>query len=243
MSPGEQAAAFARISSSRRPQDAIAAFAGGALPHTILSSFPGTLLGMFDTRSVLPLRATCRDAVAAVAAQPWDDLGTVIRGNVGPALLPSGPGVQKGAWRGCFPRARGANVVGYVEQRDSSYPGGRRTPVVDANFVHLVGLRRLHMSFCTSVTDAAFVHLAGIKCLHMSCCYQPTITDAAFTPLAGIQSLNMSGCDQRTITDAALVPLAGIQSLDLGGCSVSRDLAARALGLPVRGWQCFPCFV
>ena len=67
--PAERAASLTRISASRSPQDAIAAFAGGALPHTILSCCQGALLDMFSTRAVLPLRATCRDAVAAVAAR------------------------------------------------------------------------------------------------------------------------------------------------------------------------------
>ena len=215
MSAQEHAAYLARISSSRSPQDAIAAFAGGVLPHTILSTCQGTLLALFDTRTVLPLRSTCKDAVAAVAAHPWDDLETVIHGNVGPALLRAGPGVQKGAWRGCFPRARGANFCGGEMYCN---PCGRHTLLVDGDFVHLVGLRRLDMSRCTSVTDAAFAHLAGIQSLDMSFCDQRTITDAAFAHLAGIQSLNMSCCDQATITDAAFAPLAGIKILDMSFC-------------------------
>jgi hypothetical protein len=137
--PAQQHAALARISSSRRPQDAIAAFAGGALPHTILSCCHNALLAMFTTKAVLPFRATCRDAAAAVAAHAWDDWDTLIHGNLGPTLLPSG--MPRGAWRGCFPRARGANVSG-------QWRGGRRTPVTDADFVHLAGLQRLNMSNC-----------------------------------------------------------------------------------------------
>ena len=98
---------------------------------------------------MLPLRATCRDAVSAVAAHPWDDLDTVIHGNVGPELLPAGPGGQKGAWRGCFPQARGANVSEHCAFTNSN---GRRMPMLDEDFVHLVGLRRLNMSRCRMVT-------------------------------------------------------------------------------------------
>ena len=47
---------FKRLSSSLQPQDAICAFAGDALPHTILSCCQGTLLSMFSTRTVLSLR-------------------------------------------------------------------------------------------------------------------------------------------------------------------------------------------
>jgi hypothetical protein len=64
-------------------------------------------------------------------------------------------------WRACFPRAISANVAqgGKDNWRNSN---GRRTPVVDADFVRFVGLRALNMSMCTQVTDAAFVHLKGI---------------------------------------------------------------------------------
>ena len=224
----EWAAAFARISASR--QGAIGAFAGGPLPHTILSCCQGVLLGMFSTRAVLPLRATCRDAVAAVAAHPWDDLETVIRGNLGPALIPRPTyslwGWQRGSWRACFPRARGANV-------GRGGPGGRKEYVWDADFEHLVGLRRLNMRECTAVTDAAFVHIAGIQSLDMGDCNRPTITDAAFVHLAGIQSLDMRGCDQATITDAAFSHLVGIQSLDMSGCT--QDTITDAAFVPLAG--------
>ena len=242
LSAAEHATSLARVSASRSPQDAIAAFAGGALPHTILSCCQGTLLYMFNTRTVLPLRATCRDAAAAVAAYPWDDLETVICGNLGPSLRrqkAKGVRAQRGAWRGCFPRAVGANVTAIQAEDGSPW---RRRALVDADCVHLKGLRRLVMSACNSVTDAAlvhlagiqsldmslcdqstitdaaFVHLAGVRSLRMRWCRQATITDAAFAPLAGIQSLDMSWCNQATITDAAFVPLAGIQSLDMSGC-------------------------
>ena len=226
--PVEHAAVFSRVSSSL--PHAICAFAGGALPHTILSCCQGTLLELFDTKAVLPLRATCRDAEFAVAAHPWDDLETVIHGNLGPALLfGTGPGVQKGAWRGCFPRARGANVSG----KGYSNPNGRRAPVVDADFVHFVGLRRLNMSLCSAVTGAAFAHLAGIQSLDMSECHQRTITDAAFVPLAGIQSLIMAGCTQ--ITDAVFMPLAGVHSLDMSECN-QRSITDAAF-VPLAGIQ------
>ena len=206
---------FHTISSSLSPWDAICAFAGGALPHTILSCCQTPLLSMFDTRTVLPLRATCRDATLAVAAHPWDDAHTVIHGNIGPALLPADPGAQAGAWRACFPRARAANVS---ERYAEENPRGRRWPVLDGDFAHLAGLRALNMSHCSAVTDAAFAHLQGLRALCMRGCRQAALTDAAFAPLAGIQSLDMSHCIQATITDAALVPLAGIHALNLSGC-------------------------
>ena len=114
---------FARLSSSLRPQDAICAFAGGALPHTILSCCHGTLLGMFDTQAVLPLRATCSDALAAVAAHPWEDMGTEILGSFA-------------HWRACFPSARCGNVHWF----DWSLGVARSAPATEEDFDHLSGL-------------------------------------------------------------------------------------------------------
>jgi hypothetical protein len=145
------------------------------------------------------LRQLCREFKTTVADFPWEDSKTVIKGSVA-------------AWRACFPRARWANV------NQIYWEGGRRTPVVDADFVHFVGLRRLNMSDCTSVTDAAFVHLKGIHTLDMSWCSQQTITDAAFTHLKGIHTLNMAFCNQPHITDVAFAHLKGIHSLSLYHC-------------------------
>jgi hypothetical protein len=200
------AAVLARISSSLRPQDAICAIAGGALPHTILSCCQGALLGMFSTKAVLPLRATCKDAVAAVAAHPWEDMETVIQGSIG-------------GWRACFPRARCANV------REWCGDVVRRTPVVDGDFVHLEGLWELTMVSSRSVTDAAFVHLRGIRVLDMSYCSQPTISDAGLAHLVGIQKLCIWGCRQATLTDAAFAPLRGILVLNMSGCTQFTDAA------------------
>jgi hypothetical protein len=181
---------FARISASRAPGTALAAFAGAG-SHTVLSAVQHALLACFTTRTALPLRAACREARAAVASHAWEDRDTIIKGSIA-------------AWRACFPRARCANV----RMRDWE-EGYRRAPVMYADFAHFEGLRELNMAGCSDVTDAAFVHLRGIHTLDMSCCNQPTITDAAFPHLAGIQRLSIFGCDQATITDAAFEHLAG----------------------------------
>ena len=198
---------FARVSASLQPQDAICAFAGGALPHTILSCCQGTLLGMFSTKAALPLRATCKDTAAAVAAHPWEDMETVILGSIG-------------GWRACFPRARCANVRSWSR-------GGvvRRIPVVDADFVYFVGLWELDMSLCRAVTDAAFVHLRGIRVLDMTDCNQPTITDTGLAHLAGIQKLSICGCTQATLTNAAFAPLRSIRVLNMSSCQQLTDAA------------------
>ena len=166
----------------------------GATGRTLLAECPGALLQCFSTPDACGLRLVCSEFQAAVAAHPWEDRETVIKGDIG-------------GWRACFPRARCANVNMYT----------RRSPVVDADFVHFVGLWELNMARCRAVTDAAFVHLRGIRVLNMSRCTQ--LTDAAFAHLKGIQTLLMYGCKQPTITDAGLAHLRGIHALVMEGCT------------------------
>jgi len=168
-------------------------------PDSVLSHCYGALLPMFDTKEATTLRQLCREFKSTVADFPWEDEKTVIKGSVA-------------SWRACFPRARGANV-------NEDYVGGRRTPVMDADFVHFVGLRSLNMRNCMSVTDAAFVHLKGIHTLNMSGCDQFTITDAAFVHLKGIHTLFMTKCNQASITDAAFGHLRGIHTLNMTSCN------------------------
>jgi hypothetical protein len=154
-------------------------------------------------REACSLRGVCHELKKAVGDFSWEDVGTVIKGSfpwedVGTVIKGS-----IAQWRACFPRARGANVWMLGTSRSL-------TPVVDADFVHFVGLRGLNMSRCTQVTDAAFEYLKGIQVLNMRLCRQATITGAAFEHLKGIQELKMSGCRQATITDAAFEHLKGI---------------------------------
>jgi hypothetical protein len=208
--PAARAAMFARISASRAPGTALSAACGGADAHTLLSPqrVQAALLGFFDSRTVLPLRAACKEARAAVAGHAWEDGVTLIRGSIA-------------AWRACFPRARCANVTNFV-QFNAPW---RAVSVVDADFVHLAGLRELNMAGCSAVTDAAFAHLRGIHTLDMSYCNQPAITDAAFAHLVGIQRLSIWGCSQATLTDAAIVHLRGIQLLNMSLCRQLTDAA------------------
>ncbi len=154
---------------------------------------------MLGTREACSLRGVCHELKQAVGDFPWEDMGTVIMGSIG-------------QWRACFPRARGANVM----MHDPKYGPVRRTPVVDGDFVHFVGLRALNMSNCRQVTDAAFVHLVGIQRLSIWGCSRATITDAAFVHLKGIKVLNMSLC--RQLTDAAFEHLKGIHTLYMWYC-------------------------
>ena len=176
--------------------------AGGA-GVTLLSEVAAALLPLFSTRDACALRLVCREFKAAASAHPWADARTVIKGSIA-------------AWRACFPRALCANVAqGSPLPRDPV----RRTPVVDADFVHLRGLRELNMAYCTSVTDAAFAHLHGIHTLDMSRCCQAGITDAAFAHLRGVHELRMYRCNQAGITDAAFAHLRGIHTLFMAGCN------------------------
>jgi hypothetical protein len=172
-------------------------------PDSILSHCCGALLPMFDTVEATTLCQLCREFKTTVADFPWEDERTVIKGSVA-------------GWRTCIPRARWANVGGYDEHINNK---GRRTQVMDADFAHFVGLRRLNMMWCSSITDAGLVHLKGIHTLDMYACWQSTITDLAFSHLQGIHTLDMSHCDQRTITDQAFSYLKGIHTLNISHCS------------------------
>ena len=179
----------------------------GSVGRTLLAECSGALLQFFDTPEACGLRLVCREFQAAVAAHPWEDSATVILGSIG-------------GWRACFTRARRANVRMWI-----AVGVLRVTPVVDADFVHFVGLWELNMGGCRAVTDAAFVHLRGIRVLDMSDCDQPTITDAGLAQLAGIQKLCIWGCNQDTLTDAAFVPLRGIRVLNINACPQFTDAA------------------
>ena len=192
------AALFTRVSLSRAPHNGLCAFAGGALPHTILSCCQGTLLGMFSTQSVLPLRSTCRDAVAAVAAHPWEDTATLLAGSV--AL-----------WRRCFPSARCANAkmwVTFSRERVRCHS----LALSDADVQHFAGLQALNMSKARRVT--ALAPLSGIHTLDLTSC--EGLTDDALAPLAGVKRLSLWWCVQ--LTDACLKHLGGIETLNISRC-------------------------
>ncbi len=215
------AAMYARISSTRGELGPIVRFAGGLQAEWAGSMFHAmrfAVLPMLTTQEGNTLRLVCRELKHRVEEHPWEDMETVIQGYMG-ARVGEREG-QRGAWRACFPQARGANVGGRggSGHDDCGRPTpiiGRHLPMRDADFVHFVGLRALNMSYCKRVTDAAFVHLQGIEKLDMSHCNQDTITDAAFTNLRGIHTLNMSDCNQPTITNAAFAYLAGIHTLNI----------------------------
>ena len=139
----------------------------GGVDETIMSEVSAVILPYFTMAEATALRLVCREFLEAVRDYQWEDGETVIQGSIG-------------AWRGSFPRARFANVRKWDPYKETV----RSAPVVDADFVHFVGLRELNMAWCRDVTDAAFVHLRGIHTLDMTDCNQPTITDAAVVHLS-----------------------------------------------------------
>ena len=218
-----ESAAAAPAKQLRRVDVALAAARADELapPATLLSIAAPVLLAFFDTRSVLPLRASCTETRDAVAAAPWADSSTPITGSLR-------------AWRACFPAARAAKLQGrsdvdpcFLLKRGDINPEGMffcwQSIITDADFVHLRGIHTLDMTDCIQegITDAAFAHLRGIHTLDMSGCYQEGISDAAFVNLRGIHELDMSFCNQEGITDAAFVRLRGIHTLDMSNCDQS----------------------
>ena len=72
--------------------------AGGG-QETLLSEVGSQyLLPLFTTRDACALRLVCREFLAAVSEQPWEDRGAVIKGSIA-------------AWRACYPRALCASVA------------------------------------------------------------------------------------------------------------------------------------
>ena len=165
--------------------------AGGG-QETLLSEVGSQyLLPLFTTAEACALRLVCREFLAAVSEQPWEDAQTAIKGSIA-------------AWRVCFPRAHSANV----QRQSSAGAEVRKAHVVDADFVHLEGLQELRMAGCRHVTDAAFAHLRGILALDMSACDQAGITDAAFAHLRGISQLYMDDCRSASVRAARALDLA-----------------------------------
>ena len=141
------------------------------------------ILGFLSTREACALRLVnheCRDAVTAAT---WHDAETRITGSLA-------------SWRACFPGALAANVMG-------------RSDLMDADFVHLTGVKTLDMRWCPQITDAGLAHLTGVKTLDIRRCER--ITDAGLAHLTGVETLDMSGC--WGFTDAGLRHLRGVKTL------------------------------
>ena len=146
--------------------------AGGTAARSLLSSAGGALLPLFTTREALALRGVDQEFRAAVAAYPWQDAATRIRGSLA-------------AWRACFPAARAANV----QQRQ--LPG-------DADWAHLAGdgsVRELGLACCGGVTDARLARLfPQLQRLDARACAEVTRQGLAALPC--LQWADLRGCAQ-----------------------------------------------
>ena len=231
--PQTLAAMFSRLSASFPPGTSIAAFCESALDspggqkntHTLLSTVQHALLPFFTTAAVLPLRATCKEACAAVTAHAWTDIHTVV------------PSRGLATWRRCFPNVRSA-AAEIVRDKDFKHLKGLQVlwaqhgTFSGAGLVHLHGIKELWMHgsrgfegrhlvhlrgihtldiSSSNVTDADLKHLSGIHTLRMWKCVD--ITGEGFVHLGGIHTLLMSECS--SVTDDALVHLRGIKELDI----------------------------
>ncbi len=77
----------------------------GGKGHTLLAECPDALLQFFGTPAACALRLVCREFQAAVAAYPWEDRETVIKGSFG-------------GWSACFPQVTCALCLWWI--RDST---------------------------------------------------------------------------------------------------------------------------
>lgn len=177
---------YKRLSSSRSPTASITDFAGGPNPHTMLSSMSGTLLSMFNTQNVRPLRTVCKDFKNAIADQPWSN-----RHNV--------KDLEK--WRACFPRAITVDLSNNV---------------TDADCVHLQGVQSIHAPYCWRLTGADFNlicwwlevldikgccnitddnlgQLVNLKRLDITCCR--SLTGVALDSLINLTDLRVCRCN------------------------------------------------
>ena len=119
--------------------------AGGDGGTSVLSTLAraggdNKLLRLLSAADATRFRGVCAEARDAVAAYPWEEEMRV-RGSLR-------------AWRSCFPRATRVDISG-------------RRDLVDADFVHLAGMRRVNMSGCNqeTITDGAFVWADHGRCV------------------------------------------------------------------------------
>lgn len=180
---------YARISSSRVPATEIVAFAGGPNPHTLLQAMSNTLLDMFDTSSVLPLRAVNKDFKNAIATHAWANMTIVKR--------------DLAHWRACFPRAQSVNLSNLYNT------------LVDTDLVHVQGIKNLDMSYCWRITGESFHYLRGIQQLTIRGCWK--ITDNAIQQLVGIRDLDVICC--KGIMGSTLIDIWTIRNLQLCWCN------------------------
>ncbi len=134
-------------------------------------------------------------------------------------------------------------TLGARTVRDEASPGQPvvavfldRTPIADADLVHLKGLAHLTNLQLrdTAITDAGLVHLKRLTSLKSLDLSRTRVTDAGAVHLKGLTNLEMLGLISDQITDAGLAhlrSLTSLQSLFLSGTKVSGAGLAHLKGL------------
>lgn len=221
--------------------------ADASLPSTLLSSVPHALLGYLSTRDACALRATCREALAAVARFPWAESGYWSEADQewypGTRIGRAGSSTSQclARWRRCFPQAAAANLeytMDLTPQDVSAHLDGLLgvdlsgcQQLTDAHLARFTALQRLVVRDCgqAALTGAAFAHLAG-SLRFLVCGDCPQLPSAALAPLRGLETLVIWHCT--SVGDAGLVPLRRLRTLVMGGCDQPSitDAALAALG-------------
>jgi hypothetical protein len=174
---------FKRISASRPINTAIDAFAGGTQNTTILSSSYHTLLSFFDTKTILPFRAVCKDTKNAVQNHNWHDEKTVVSNIIN--------------WNICFPRAS-AIFIAKLKINDNDFELLRdintliilyNCNITGEGFVHLENLQTLKIYNCNSIDDSSFKHLKNIRNISINNCFG--ITGDGFSYLKNIKTFEI----------------------------------------------------
>jgi hypothetical protein len=209
--------------------------ADASAPATLLSSVPHALLPLLSTRDARALRATCREALRAVAAFPFDEAGYWSECDqawhpgtrIGRAGSSAGQCLAR--WRRCFPAALGANLEGALDLSPEDVRAHLRglravdlsdcAQLTDAHLALMPELQRLVVNGCdqAALTDAAFAHLGG-RLRFLVCGNCPQLTSAALAPLRGLETLVCWNCCNERLGDAGLAFLRGLRTLVMGGC-------------------------
>ena len=210
----------------------------GTATSTVLSCAAGSILPFVSTLDARALRATCREAHAAVLAFPFEESGYWSETD---RVWYPGPLIGQGLahseeqlaaclrrWRACFPCATGASLAGH--------------PFVTAAMIstHLSAVRSIDLSDCAHLTNAALAPLASLERLMLNnpsarltdaglaplagrlrflvCGNFPALTSAAFAHLQGLETLVMWGNEQEALDDAAFAHLGSLRTLVMGNC-------------------------
>ena len=210
----------------------------GTATSPVFSAAAGSILPYVSTLDARSLRATCREAHAAVRAFPFENSGYWSEED---RVWYPGPLIGQGLahseeqlvaclrrWRACFPCAIGASLAGHpfvtAAMISSHLSAVRSIDLSDcANLTNqalaaLTSLERLILNTPSArLTDSGFAPLAG-RLRFLVCGNFPALTSAAFVHFQGIETLVMWGNEQEALGDAAFAHLGSVRTLVMGNC-------------------------